>query len=354
MGGDFGPSVAVPAALSVVARQPCVDLLLVGDERQIKPHLQSAPADQLSRIEILHTPDSLSNLIKPESALRGHRTSSMYLAVDQLRQQQASACVSAGNSGALMLIGRHLLKTVPGILRPALLASIPTSRSNRKSYLLDVGAHVNSSAEELFQFAVMGALLAAADLNCVPRVGLLNIGAEEYKGTEHIRKAARALELHGNSQKNQDRQTGQQNGGRACLHYIGFIEANRIYAGDADVIVCDGFTGNVTIKTSAGVVHLIEEMLQQTVASSRVNRLLGLLARPLLRSLRECIDPSRFNGASILGLQGTVIKSHGNASTRGFAAAILQADREIQAGVSEMIAEQARDLLRDPMGDVVH
>ena len=320
MGGDFGPSVAAPAALSVLAQQSDVQLLLIGDEQEIKLHLQSVSKNHLSRIEILHTPDKLSNLIKPENALRGHKNSSMYLAVDQVNQKHAQACVSAGNTGALMLIGRHLLKSIPGIIRPAMLAEIPTPTAGRQAYLLDVGAHINSTAEELIQFAMMGAILASTDTDTLPRVGLLNIGSEEYKGTEHIKEAGLALEKL-------DR-----------LNYIGFIEANRIYAGDADVIVCDGFTGNVTIKTSAGVVNLIQELLRQTIKSSLRNRLLGLLAQPLLRNLQRSMDPARFNGASILGLQGIIIKSHGNAGVRGFTSAIQQADREITASVHERIA----------------
>jgi len=329
MGGDFGPSVAAPAALSVLAQQPDLQFLLIGDEQEIKPYLQSASRDNLSRIDILHTPDKLSNLIKPENALRGHKNSSMYLAVDQVRQKHAQACVSAGNTGALMLIGRHLLKTIPGIIRPAMLAGIPTPDMDRQAFLLDVGAHINSTAEELVQFAMMGAVLASTEQGKLPRVGLLNIGSEEYKGTEHIKEAGLALEK------------------LKELHYIGFIEANRIYAGDADVIVCDGFTGNVTIKTSAGVVSLIQELLRQTIMSSQWNRLLGLLAKPLLRSLQQSMDPARFNGASILGLQGIVIKSHGNAGVSGFTTAIQQADREITANVHERISAHVANYKRD-------
>ena len=326
MGGDFGPSVAVPAALQVAARHSHVRLLLIGDEQRINPFLQSIDPQQGARIEVLHTPDALSNLIRPEKALRGHRSSSLYLAVEQVQLKQADACVSAGNTGALMLISRYLLKDIPGILRPAMLAGIPVAGARSKGYLLDVGAHVNSSAEELFQFAMMGAVLAAAELQARPRVGLLNIGAEEHKGTDIIRRVGRALE------KQED------------LDYIGFIEANRIYSGDADVIVCDGFTGNVTIKNSAGVVQLIEAQLAQIIAGSLPYRMLGSLAAPLLRKLQQAIDPARFNGASILGLQGIVVKSHGNASIPGFVAALEQAEREISAGVQELIAAHATTL----------
>jgi glycerol-3-phosphate acyltransferase PlsX len=176
---------------------------------------------------------------------------------------------------------------------------------------------------------MMGAILASTESGKLPRVGLLNIGSEEYKGTEHIKAAGMALEKLDN------------------LNYTGFIEANRIYAGDADVIVCDGFTGNVTIKTSAGVVNLIEEQLRQTIKSSPWNRLLGLLAKPLLRGLQQSMDPARFNGASILGLQGIIIKSHGNAGVSGFKTAIQQADREITANVHERITAHVADYKRD-------
>ncbi len=337
MGGDFGPSVTVPAALSSVALRSGLHLLLVGDEQEIKPFLQTASPQQLACIDILHTTEKISNLTKPEHALRGHNNSSMYLTVEQVQLKQADACVSAGNTGALVLLARHLLRTIPGIHRPAMVATIPSPDNNSRSYLLDVGAHINSTARELVQFAMMGTILAASarhtgspttslltatEQNRKPKVGLLNIGAELHKGTENIRQAARILE--------------QQN----TLNYIGFIEANRLFAGDADVIVCDGFTGNISIKTSAGVVSFVDNLLLQTLKSSMFYKLLGLLASPLLYSLKTHVDTARFNGASLLGLRGTVIKSHGNASANGFTAAILQADQEVQSAVPTVIAQQ--------------
>ena len=328
MGGDFGPSVAVPAALSVVARQPCVDLLLVGDERQIKPHLQSAPADQLSRIEILHTPDSLSNLIKPESALRGHRTSSMYLAVDQLRQQQASACVSAGNTGALMAMAKLALRTMPGIDRPALAALMPTLGDD-DMVMLDLGANTDCDARNLVQFAIMGAaysrIVTGRD---APRVRLLNIGTEENKGTEQLQDAAAQLRAA----------TGLH------MSFDGFIEPNHMSTGEVDVVVTDGFSGNIALKAVEGTARFVADLLRRSFQSSLRSKFGFLISRPATELLRDHLDPNNHNGAVFLGLNGVVVKSHGSATAAGVANAVAVTARLLEENITDRINSDLAEL----------
>ncbi len=323
MGGDFGPSVAVPAALKCLAAHPELHVVLVGDQAKIKPYLIGQPGAAGKRLELLHTEISVEDTTKPESVLRKYKDSSMYLAVDLVRAKRVDACVSAGNTGALLLTGRHLLKTIPGISKPAIIVSIPAATASRRCYILDVGANINTDARQLLEFAVMGSVLASSLNNTPsPRIGLLNIGHEEHKGTEQIKLAAQLLES------------------AAALNYIGFIEGNEIFGDKVDVVVCDGFAGNVTIKTSAGVVYVIEKFLKESATKSWLTRLFYIFASPLLRSLKAQIDPARFNGASLLGLQGIIVKSHGNALTEGFYYAIEQAIKEVTDDVPALISRK--------------
>jgi phosphate acyltransferase len=328
MGGDHGIAVTVPAALKALSRHESLVLHLIGDEPQISKELARSMGQGLStRIKIKHTADTVTATDNPAVALRGKNNSSMYLAVEMVKQGEVEACVSAGNTGALLLTGRHLLKTLPGIDKPAIVARIPGAVS-KTSLLLDVGANVDCKAEQLFQFAVMGSVLAEA-LNRSPRarVGLLNIGEEDFKGNEQVRKAAQMLE--------------------ACeaINFIGYVEGNDLFEGVADVVVCDGFVGNVTIKSSAGVVNVINTILRQGKRRSWVSRLSSLLMRPLIRQLQKRIDPARFNGASLLGLQGSIIKSHGNATVDGFVSAIEQAIREADKRVPQLIADRVSTIM---------
>ena len=330
MGGDFGPSVAVPAALKCLALHPELFLVLVGDRVEIEPHLTGLADSIRKRLEVLHTDVSVGNSTKPESVLRKYKNSSMYIAVDLVKEKRADACVSAGNTGALLMTGRHLLKTIPGISKPAIIASIPASTTNRRCYILDVGANINCDARQLLEFAVMGSVLASSLNNTTaPRIGLLNIGHEEHKGTEQIRLAAQLLEKS------------------AALNYIGFVEGNEIFDDKVDVVVCDGFAGNVTIKTSAGVVHVIENLLEESATKTWLTRLYYLIASPLLRSLKSQINPAKFNGASLLGLQGIIVKSHGNALVEGFYYAIEQAIKEVNDAVPELISRKMSAFLDD-------
>lgn len=321
MGGDFGPPVTVPAALAALQAHQLLHLTLVGDEQQISPLLASISANTADRIDIVHTDVAVSSHARPDSVLRGSRDSSMFIAVDRVRQGIADACVSAGNTGALLMAGRHLLEAIPGIDKPAIMATLPATRSGGYSYLLDVGANVSNNAAELYQFALMGSVLASS-LSDRPRarVALLNIGAEANKGTPEIREAAALL------------------ADSPDVNYIGFIEGNQLFDGVADVIVCDGFTGNITIKTSAGAVKVMQRLLQGSIRSSWYYRLLGLLARPLLQDIRNELNPSRYNGATLVGLRGIIVKSHGNALQDGFERAINHAIKQIEDNVPALIA----------------
>ncbi len=321
MGGDFGPPVTVPAALAVLATHPSLHLSLIGDEQQITPLLASVSAGNAERIEIVHTCVAISSHARPDSVLRGNRDSSMFIAVDRLRQGLADACVSAGNTGALLMAGRHLLDAIPGIDKPAIMAMLPATRAGGYSYLLDVGANISNTAAELYQFALMGAVVASS-LSDRPhaRVALLNIGEEANKGTPEIREAATLL------------------ADSPGVNYIGFIEGNQLFDGVADVIVCDGFTGNITIKTSAGAVKVMQRRLLGSIRSTWYYRLLGWLAQPLLRDIRKDLNPSRYNGAMLVGLRGIIVKSHGNAVQDGFERAINHAIKQIEDNVPALIA----------------
>ena len=249
----------------------------------------------------------------------------MRVAINLVKSGEAQACVSAGNTGALMAIARFVLKTLPGIDRPAIVTALPTMRGH--SHMLDLGASVDASPEHLLQYAVMGAVLAeAVDAIDSPTVGLLNIGEEEIKGREEIKAAAKLL---------------QQSG----LNYIGFVEGDDIYKGSADVIVCDGFSGNIALKTSEGVARMISQFLREEFSASLRGKLAALLARPMFQSFRKRVDPGRYNGATLVGLQGIVVKSHGSADRQAFANAIEVAIKEVDKKVPQRIAKHLESLL---------
>ena len=349
MGGDFGPSVTVPAAIRALATYQDLSVVLVGDESQIKALLQHAGTALRARLDVLHTSVTAHHESKPESVLRNSRESSMFLAVTLVKEGRVDACVSAGDTGALLLSGRHLLKNIPGISKPAMIASVPLHRVESKAYILDVGANVSNDATELFEFAIMGSVQAeAVDRISRPRVALLNVGQEEHKGTPAIREAAERLA-----------QT-------PAVDYIGYIEGNELFSGKADVIVCDGFSGNITSYEFTGtqpldvpqaldvkeelerIDELIEQLLKAVAQGGLLSRLSTFLAAPLLRLLRREIDPAQFNGASVIGLQGIIVKSHGHADTDAFYHAISQAYRESSDRVPEKIAARMASLLPIP------
>lgn len=315
MGGDHGSQASVPAALACAS--DALRLILVGPEDVLHQQLRLHTRRQHPGIVIHHASQQVAMDEPPSQALRTKKDSSMRVAIDLVKQGEADACVSAGNTGALMATAKFVLKTLPGIHRPAICTTIPTVRGH--THVLDLGANVDSKAIHLLQFALMGSVLATAvDTQEQPRVALLNIGEEEIKGNEQVREAARLLTT-------------------STLNYVGFVEGDGVYLDPVDVVVCDGFVGNVALKSSEGVARLIRHFMRQEFHRTLLTRLAGLVALPVLRSLARRIDPRRYNGASLLGLQGIVIKSHGSADAVAFANAIRIARIEIDNAVPERI-----------------
>ena len=330
MGGDHGPRVVVPAALEVIAEFADVDLVLVGNESEIARALDRVSPAAGGRISVRHASQRVEMDDLPSQVLRSKRDSSMRVALDLVKRREADACVSAGNTGALMATARFVLKTLPGIARPAIVSALPTKTRHTRSshtHVLDLGANVESSPRHLFEFSVMGSVLASAvDDVERPRVGLLNIGQEDIKGNERVKEAARLL-------------------AESNLNYIGFVEGDDIYQDAADVVVCDGFVGNVALKASEGVARMISDLIREEFGRTTASRLAGLLARPVLRKLSERMDPRSYNGASFLGLRGIVIKSHGSADIVAFRRAIVEAVAEIRKNVPERISERIASVL---------
>jgi len=324
MSGDGGTSVIIEAVRSVLSSRDDVNLILVGDPEHIASCVGDKPLPE-GRHSIVPAAEVVTMDDSAAIALRSKKKSSMRLAINLVKEGAADACVSSGNTGALMAISKFVLKTVKGIDRPAIAAIIPAI--NGHTHMLDLGANVDSSATNLYQFALMGSILAeAVDGIELPRVGLLNIGSEDIKGNEQVKLAAPLLS-------------------NSSLNYIGFVEGNDIYTDKVDVVVCDGFVGNVSLKTSEGVARMVSHYLKEEFKRSRANRLIGLLAKPVLKAFGNRIDPRRYNGASLLGLQGVVVKSHGSADSLAFANAINIALLEIGTNVPSMIAERLGESL---------
>ncbi len=318
MGGDFGPSVTVPAAISSLAAHPRIELVLFGLESELSPRLANIPSADRRRISVRHCDEVVAMDDKPSQALRSKKSSSMRVAIDSLKSGEADACVSAGNTGALMAIGYYVLKTSPGIDRPAICVSLPTWEGH--SYLLDLGANVDNCSEHLHQFALMGTVLSRVlDGESAPKVALLNIGSEEIKGNEQVKLAA---QLIGEDQR---------------LNYMGYLEADQLFDGEANVIVCDGFVGNVALKASEGTARLIAYKGQHAFRKNALTRLLGWLARPIIRRVQDEINPEAYNGAFFLGLQGVLVKSHGGASVMGFQHAIDSAVVSVENRMVEQL-----------------
>lgn len=332
MGGDHGPSVVVPAALRVLAKYETLHLILVGDsallQQQLHLHLKKNPSLN-ERLTVHHASQRVEMDESPSQALRIKKDSSMRVAINLVKEEKAQACVSAGNTGALMATARFVLKTLSGIDRPAIISTFPTAISKKNMRMLDLGANVDSSAESLFQFAVMGSVLASAVDNIEnPKIYLLNIGAEEIKGNEQVKETAQLLSAS------------------SSLNYAGYIEGDEIYKGDADVVVCDGFVGNVALKTSEGVAIFIGKLIKRAFYQNILTRLAGLIAKPVLKSLTKWIDPDRYNGASLIGLRGIVVKSHGGANIHAFANAIEEAIVQVDKNIPERISAEVERLLK--------
>ncbi|RZI72660.1 MAG: phosphate acyltransferase PlsX [Pseudomonas sp.] len=304
---------------------PSLHLTLVGQSSLLEDLIARHSGVDRSRLHVVHAGEVITMDERPSQALRGKPDSSMRVALGLLAEGKAHACVSAGNTGALMALSRFVLKTLPGIDRPAMVAAMPT----RGGYcqLLDLGANVDCTAEHLYQFAVMGSVAAEALGVVRPRVALLNVGTEDIKGNQQVKLAAGLLQA------------------APALNYIGFVEGDGLYRGEADVVVCDGFVGNVLLKSSEGLALMIGERIEGLFRRNVLSRLVGLMARPVLGQLKADLAPARHNGASFLGLQGIVVKSHGSADAQGFQSAIQRALIEIQENLPQRLRGRLEDLL---------
>jgi len=319
MGGDHGPSVTVPAALAFLRSQAEAGIVLVGQQESIERELAAHGAAASERIRVHASTEVVAMDEPPAQALRGKKDSSMRVAINLVKDGSAHACVSAGNTGALMAISRFVLKTLPGIDRPAIASLLPNERGTF-TYVLDLGANVDCTSEQLMQFGIMGAtLVSAVDHRDKPSVGLLNIGVEDIKGNETVKRAAELL-----------RESG--------LNFYGNVEGDDIFKGTTDVVVCDGFVGNVALKASEGVAKMIVKFLREEFSRSPLRKLSALLAMPVLKALRRRMDPGGYNGASLLGLRGVVIKSHGSADVFAFTQALRRAADAVENRLVERLS----------------
>lgn len=328
MGGDSGPRTTVPATLDILRQHPSLSVVLLGNTHQIQQYLVNSSGISANRYRIQHCSESVSMEEKPSSAVRNKRDSSMWHALKLVADGEADACISAGNTGALMAMSLLQIGTLPGISRPAICTKVPSVIGH--TYLLDLGANVICSGEQLYQFGMMASKAAMViDDNKRPSVGLLNIGVEDIKGRQEILDAAELLKA--------DRE----------IHYVGFVEGDALFMGAADIVVCDGFSGNVALKTSEGVALMLQHFLKQTLSESLLAKIGAYLAQAALKKLQRTVDPSEYNGASLLGLRGVVVKSHGGASKNGFsralAVAINEAERDLPLLIEERLANLANE-----------
>ena len=321
MGGDFGPEVTIPASLQCLKNSANLRIIFVGDEKVIKEYIEAQGQQNSNRIKIQHASQKVEMDDSPAKVLRTKKDSSMRVAIDLVRSGEADACVSAGNTGALMATARFVLKMIPGIDRPAIISTLPSIFGH--THVLDLGANVDSSAEHLFQFGVMGSeLVKAIDGIDNPTLGLLNIGEEDMKGNEQVKMAAQLFD-------------------DSHLNYIGFVEGTALNAGSSkvDLIVTDGFVGNVALKSIEGAAKMIGSALKEAFKKNLLTKLTALLVMPVLKNFKKRIDPRLYNGATFLGLRGTVIKSHGGADVVAFANAVQIAEVEIEKDIPKKIKE---------------
>ncbi|MBM3351489.1 MAG: phosphate acyltransferase PlsX [Betaproteobacteria bacterium] len=320
MGGDHGPRVTVPAALKALESDTQLNVVLVGLTDVIETELKANHASVGSRLRIHHASEVVTMDESPQSALKNKKDSSMRVAINLVKSGEANACVSAGNTGALMATARFVLKTLPRIDRPAIASTLPNEKGN--TYMMDLGANADCTPEHLYQFAIMGAML----VSCVerkerPSVGLLNIGSEDIKGNEVVKQAAELLKA-------------------SHLNFYGNVEGDDIFKGTTDLVVSDGFVGNVSLKTAEGLAHMMGKFLSEEFKRSWLTKLMALVAMPVLKAFKKRLDPRRYNGASFLGLRGLVVKSHGGADAVAYLSAIHVAIEEARSGVLRRITEQ--------------
>ncbi|MBA2711092.1 MAG: phosphate acyltransferase PlsX [Tatlockia sp.] len=326
MGGDHGLKVVIPACVRASRHNPDLKLLLVGDQTQVNSHLKKLGVSNNSQFSVVHASEVVAMDELPSHAMRNKKDSSMRVAINLVKEGRAQACVSAGNTGALMATARFVLKTLPGIDRPAIISELPTLQGRTR--VIDLGANVDSCAEHLFQFAVMGsALIQAVDKKDKPKIALLNIGVEEIKGNDQVKRTAHML--------------------AECnlLNYVGYVEGDHFYSGQVDLVVCDGFVGNVALKASEGLAKLMLEGLRESFTRSIPAKIAGLIAMPALGHLKKRMDPARYNGASLLGLNGVVVKSHGGAGEIAFQFAIEEAVLEVKNNVIDLVRNQITDFI---------
>lgn len=319
MGGDHGVNVTIPACINFLKDYPNVKLILVGDKETIYNKIGYYLSEFSDRIDVVHTTEVVEMDELPQLAMRNKKDSSMRVSINLVKEKKANAVVSAGNTGALMAIARYVLRTMPSIERPAIAKILPTI--NQDVCMLDLGANIECTPEHLLQFGIMGSqLMKAVSQKTSPSIGLLNIGSENIKGSETIKKAAILLKKSG-------------------LNFYGNVEGDDINKGTVDVIVCDGFTGNVALKTMEGMAKMIGYSIKQELTQNIITKGLSLFALPALNKVKQKLNPSKYNGAVLLGLNGLVIKSHGGADELGFYYALLQAYHEVNAGVIVLLED---------------
>ncbi len=320
MGGDHGPSVTVPACIDFLAADPDAELLLVGLKEPLERELARHRAASHPRITIVPATEVVGMDEEVRTAIRTKKHSSMRVAIDLVKEGRAQACVSAGNTGALMGTAKFVLKTLPGIDRPAICAVLPTRKG--QVYALDLGANADCTPEHLLQFAIMGStLVKAVEGKENPTVGLLNIGSEEIKGNEVVKKAGELLRM-------------------APLNFHGNVEGDDIYKGTTDVVVCDGFAGNVALKTSEGLAKMLGDFLKEEYTRDWLSRIAAAISYPVIKRFRRRVDHRRYNGAALLGLRGIVVKSHGSADRLAFTTALKRAASEASHGLTERIGDE--------------
>ena len=321
-GGDHGISVIIPAGISALKEIPDLEIVFVGDEANIQSEInKSSPKNKtLNRIQIHHASEIVAMDELPSQALRRKKDSSMRVAINLVKEGEVSACVSAGNTGALMAISRFVLKTIQGVDRPAIMARIPTYSGH--THVLDLGANVDSSPEALLEFAIMGSEAVKHTENVKnPTIGLLNVGEEEIKGNEKIKNTSSLIK-------------------KTNLNYYGYVEGDDIYKGVVDVVVCDGFEGNIALKASEGVVGLMSFFLKKAFSKNLLTKLGAFIVLPILKKVKSDLDPGKYNGATLLGLKGIVVKSHGGAGVNAFKNAIHEAYRESKVNITDKISEK--------------
>jgi len=335
MGGDHGPSVTIPAAISFVKSEPNAELVLVGLADVIRAELKKQHADAHPQLSVLHASEQVTMDDPLEVALRRKKDSSMRVAIEQVKDGKAQACVSAGNTGALMAVSRYVLKTMAGVDRPAICSIMPNQKGG-PTYMLDLGANVDCEPHHLHQFAIMGSVLVSAmEKIARPTIGLLNVGTEDIKGNEVVKATGKLL---------------QQDHERGALNFHGNVEGNDIFKGTTDLVVCDGFVGNVTLKAIEGVARFFGDTVRAEFKRNWMTMLGALIGRGALNAIKARFQPSRYNGASLLGLRGLVFKSHGGADAYSFEWAIKRAYDAAQNDVLAHISTMITDLM--PRGTV--